>query len=474
MAAIIDQHRREAQECIAALTRQRTHQESTQSNPVSPASKSVGCDSDARRAVRRPATNNLADNLIRHMLTFEKVSEIKFHDIFAMESPTQGNGEELSSTVEVTISEEDAARIEEVREMLLRPSLSSPPSASLEELLAASGAPLRVEHTADKGRRVIATRAIAAGELILAEEAAALFLCRNPGSDVVFSMTISTPPMETDAKEARLPPRMLCTLTPWPRLRTLRDSLTLAPRFRGRAEEAFALLSQLTALGGQEHSAWGALPILPPGAVSDEEREEAGGDEALLSVPIRAQLLHAISQCNGFAVALPEEDSLWRRNLLWPLLARLALPSDRERLFDEGAEGDAPPLSYVTGFFALASLFNHACGSAANVSYSNCVWAEGAEFPTVSMRAIRAIQEGEECSICYLAAPCDKTLPVKVRRHRLLFTYRFECTCYECVMEEPRAGGEGDPLRGHFPCGAGVEGVASFFEGNGRYPKLIV
>ena len=34
----------------------------------------------------------------------------------------------------------------------------------------------------------------------------------------------------------------------------------------------------------------------------------------MLSVPIRAQLLHAISQCNGFAVALPENDSPWRRN----------------------------------------------------------------------------------------------------------------------------------------------------------------
>ena len=113
---------------------------------------------------------------------------------------------------------------------------------------------------------------------------------------------------------------------------------------------------------------------------------------------------------------------------------------------------------------------NHACGCAANVSYSSCVWAEGAEFPTVSMRAIRAIQEGEECSICYLAAPGDGDLLVEERRHRLLMTYRFACVCRECVVEEPRAGGQGDPLRGHFLCGVGVDGVASFFEGGGRYP----
>jgi hypothetical protein len=186
---------------------------------------------------------------------------------------------------------------------------------------------------------------------------------------------------------------------------------------------------------------------------------------ALHAVPARAQLLHAVSQCNGFAVALPEEDSAWRRNLLWPLLARLALPSDRERLFD-----DAAPLSHVTGLFALAALFNHACGGAANVSYSDCAWAEGAEFPTVTLRAARDIAAGEECSICYLAAPGDLALPVAERRYRLLMTYRFSCVCAECVAEEPAAGGARDPLRAHFPCGLGLESVTSFYEMGGKYP----
>jgi hypothetical protein len=186
----------------------------------------------------------------------------------------------------------------------------------------------------------------------------------------------------------------------------------------------------------------------------------------LHAVPARAQLLHSISQCNGFAVALPEEDSPWRRNLLWPLLARLALPSDRERLFDDEA-----PLSHVTGLFALSALFNHACGAAANVSYSDCSWAEGAEFPALTMRAVRDIAEGEEAAICYLAAPGDLALPAPERRYRLLMTYRFACACAECLAEEPRAGGARDPLRAHFPCGAGLESVASFYEMGGQYPR---
>ena len=423
-----------------------------------------------------------------------------------MAESVEGADADADGAVVVELDEAEAAALQEVRDMLLRPCAAAPSAAtdgggggggcgggggengnsapaepaSLASLLVATGAPLRLEPDAVKGRRLVATRSIAAGETLFVEEAAAFFLCRSPGSDVVYSMTLSDGGGAASASASASPPaaaaaaapRLLCTLTPWSRLRTLRDTLTLAPRFRGgRAEHAFALLAQLTALGGSgaaARAAWDAVPTLPPGAVTDAERDEAGGDEALLAVPPRAQLLHAVSQCNGFAVALPEEDSPWRRNLLWPLLARLALPSDRERLFDDEA-----PLSHVTGLFALAALMNHACGDAANVSYADCAWREGADFPTVTMRALRAIAPGEECSICYLAAPSDAALTTAERRYRLLMTYRFACACAVCAAEEPAAGSASDPLGLHFPCGPGLEGVEAFFAAGGRYPKRV-
>lgn len=402
--------------------------------------------------------------------------------------------EETTEQIELLISEEEARRIAELRYILGKDRLvapdrdetSSSSTSSLLPLLAATGAPLTVISDAVKNRSIAASRKIAKGEVILVEEATGAFLCRSPGTDTVYSMMLEKEENKDEISMAssasssvgkNSQQRTLCTLPPWSRLRLLRDTLVLAPRFAGRAEEAYSQLFQLTALGSADHEIWNKAPILPPGAVTSEEEEESGGDLSALEVSTRVQLLHAISQCNGFAVALPEEDSEWKRALLWPLLGRVVLPSDRMRLFD-----DVSPLSHVTGFFALASLFNHACGDAANVSYAESLWAEGADFPVVTMRALRDIEKGEECNISYLS-DADCVLPVNERRYKLLMTYRFRCRCEVCIreMKDSASGGGGsnngegsDPLLEYFMCGLGFESVLSFFDMGGKYPQPVV
>jgi hypothetical protein len=402
--------------------------------------------------------------------------------------------DEETEQIELLISEEDAARIAELKVLLqkdrkVEPEVTNSPP-TLVSLLTATGAPVSVIGDAVKHRSIVASRKILKGEVILVEEATGAFLCRSPGTDTVYSMMLAKKENKDDVShlssasssvDKSSQQRTLCTLPPWSRLRLLRDTLVLAPRFAGRAEEAYSLLFQLTALGSADHEIWNKAPTLPPGAVTGDEEEEVGGDISALEVSTRVQLLHAISQCNGFAVALPEEDSEWKRALLWLLLGRVVLPSDRMRLFD-----DVSPLSHVTGFFALASLFNHACGDAANVSYAESLWAEGADFPVVTLRALRDIEQGEECNISYLS-DADCALPVSERRYKLLMTYRFRCRCTICIQEmKAEQGGlqdgekdkekeEGaDPLMEYFMCGLGFESVLSFFDMGGKYPQPIV
>jgi hypothetical protein len=400
--------------------------------------------------------------------------------------------EDADQQIELIISEEDAKKIKDLKFLLhlnrdVKPDTNIK-SNSLDTLLAATGAPVIVIGDVVKNRSIIASRAIAKGEVILVEEATGAFLCRSPGTDTVYSMMLEKRDVNNEVDSTVISnitdksslQRTLCTLPPWSRLRLLRDTLILAPRFTGRAEEAYALLYQLTALGSSDHEIWNKASILPQGAVTQEEKDEVEEEEEcsgtdVLSVSQRVQLLHAISQCNGFAVALPEEDSEWKRALLWPLLGRVLLPSDRMRLFD-----DINPLSHVTGFFALASLFNHSCGDAANVSYAESIWAEGSEFPVVTLRALRDIQQGEECTISYLS-DADCALPVNERRYKLLMTYRFRCKCTICIkeMHEERKSTSttekefDDPLLEFFMCGLGFESVLAFFDMGGKYPQPI-
>ena len=361
-----------------------------------------------------------------------------------------GEGEE-GVTIELTA--EEAAALYSLGEMLQAPGLSplpcDPPAPTLAALLAESGAPLRLESDAHGGVRLVATRAIAAGEVLLEERALAWCLCRSPGSDGLYVMSDGAG-------------RVVATLPPWALLRTLRDTLTLAPAYALRAEAAYGILAQLSALGSRNLAAWAQVPALPPGLL-----EGSPGDAAQLSMPPRVQLLQAIAQSNAFACALPLEDSAWKRALLWPMLARMQCVEDRERMFDEAA-----PFSFLSALFPLGSLFNHAC--APNVLYTTCAWAEGEEAPSMRFVAAQAIAEGEEATHSYIEGGGG----VEARRKKLLLTYRFRCKCAKCAEEVAglRGGGgaedgEGkDALDAHFPHGLGAEGIAAYYARGGRFP----
>jgi hypothetical protein len=295
-----------------------------------------------------------------------------------------------------------------------------------------------LEEHPEVGLRLVASRAIAPGEVLLEEGALAWCLCRSPGSDGVFSMT--------DRQG-----RVVATLPPWALMRTLRDTLTLSPAYALRAEAAYGILCQLSALGSRDRGAWAAsVPSFPPGL---EESPGVSAEED--AMPPRVQLLQAVAQCNAFATALPEEDSDWKRALLWPMLGRMQCIADRERMFDERA-----PFSFLTGFFVLGALFNHSCEP--NVIYSECGWREGEEAPRIRFEAKHAIAEGEEALHSYI----DSSMAVGMRRRKLMLTYRFRCRCTRCAREVE----EQDPLERDFPYGLGPEGISQFYSKGGRFP----
>ena len=350
-------------------------------------------------------------------------------------------------------------------------------AASIEELLAETrGAPLVRGADPYGGHCLRAARDIVAGEVVLEEAAAAWCLCRSPGADGVYTMTHG-------ADDGSI----VAALPPWSALRTIRDTLTLAPSYAGRGAAAWRHLSLLsTAEGPGERAAWLSAPALPPGV---PPASPSGCDNA---VPLRAQLLAAVARANAFAAALPPGDgSAWKRGLLWPALCRLREPADRERLFD-----DADPLSHVTAFFPLAARINHACGAAANLAHT-CVWAEGAPAPLLRIVATRGIPAGSELTQHYLddgggstdggggvgghgggdgrggggaAADGMEQRSLEARRRQLLLTYRFRCACATCASEDAAVGGPADGLARHFAAGTGAGGVAAYFAAGGVYP----
>lgn len=234
--------------------------------------------------------------------------------------------------VTIEIDEATAEAIAEVGGLLRWPVVNDTlhvDAPTLESMVAESGGPIKVVADPVKGRKVVATRDIAEGEVVLIEEAVAICMSRSPGTDAVFSMT--------EKKTGVL----VCTLPSWFVLRITRDTLTLAPKFRGEAEKAFRIISQLTAFGSTDHSGWDSMPECPPGIDADDENN---------AVPVRAQLLQAIAQANAFVVPLPEDDSDWKGALLWPMLGRIRNPEDREKLFE-----DPHPLSHLSGLFPMVS-----------------------------------------------------------------------------------------------------------------------
>ncbi len=374
------------------------------------------------------------------------------------------------SMTEVIIDELALEAIQEVESMLsgsIQPRDNESAAAALQaRLLAASDGLLATRPDAYGGRKLVATRAIAAGEVLLEEAAVAFFLARSPGTDGVYVLTARNESGgDSDDKYAA---PILAALPHWAALRTARDTLTLAPEFVGRAEEAYALMAQLGALGSLEHgrAGWAGLPPLAPGIEGVME------DGTSNDVPVRAQLLYCIAQCNAFAARLPAEPvkvessdaaeaSAWRSALLYPLLARMGSADDRERLFD-----DEEPLSYVSAFFPCGALANHSCDPSA--SFLGCAWEVGAAGPTLCLTALRDIAAGEEVTISYGYGE----EAVQERRYKLLVSHRFACACARCVDEDPRAGGSGDPLSRHFIGGSGLDGVRNLYARRGwAYPS---
>jgi hypothetical protein len=338
---------------------------------------------------------------------------------------------------ELELSAEDAAAIAGIHEMLRRPIRPLLGQQSLQDRLLATDAPVRINFDPLRGRHLLATRPIKEGEIILREDATAWNLSRSPGSDGLFAL-------------AGVNGQLLTTLPQWHTLRLLRDTLTFSPVFADNPESGYAYITQLLtndSVDGNFGPAATTVPLTPPGIVTSIENE----------VPCRVQLLAAIAQSNAFVAAFPEEDSDWKRGLLWPLLGRVANPDDRDILFD-----DVSPLSSVTAYFVLGGLLNHSCRP--NVRYTDCAWTPGDLAPHIIFRAAQDIAAGEEVCGAYLDPGC----PHEERRRKLLLTYGFVCRCPACIEEV----GPDDELSSanHFPSGNAARGRAAFYASGGTYP----
>ena len=376
----------------------------------------------------------------------------------------------MSDPITIELDADGAAALYAVGSMLhsdeMLPSCDN--ATDILSILVAStnGAPLEVRE-GERGRGYFATRDILAGEELFSEVATAWYLARAPGADGVYVMS----------DESGVP---LVTLPPWAVLRTIRDTFTLSPEYALDAEKAYSRIAALTAFGSTDHTAWKQLPRVAPGA---GDAEAAIGDDD--DMPPRAQLLAAIAQCNAFSASLPG-DSEWKRSILWPTLGRMRVPADRERLFggkeeerENGQEGhgeggeeeeeeESEPFSAVNAFFPAGSFFNHSCDS--NVGHSDCAWEEGAPAPVIHFVARTNIMKGEEALLAYV----DPTLPVSIRRRKLLVTYHFSCTCKKCIDDDPTLGlsGENDTNKNAFPLGTGANAFFKFYALGGSYPDV--
>ena len=377
--------------------------------------------------------------------------------------PTAEADDSPEAPFELQLDAAQQAALDEVTAMLSEPSLACAPGArTLAGVLAACAPTLCLADAAGgpgSARGVVTTAAAPCGAELLHESALYWLLARSPGTDAVRVLE------DGDG-------RLLGSLSSWAAIRTLGHTLCVNPtgggplhaaaRLDGAAEAAYARVQQLTVYGAPaaalvaaSERAGGAapalLPSLPPGL--------ADGPGA--AIPRRAQLLHAITRCNGHAATLPP-DGNWLRGLLWPLLGRLGA-GDRDRLFE-----DAAPFSQLTAQFAGAALLNHSCEPNCQTSAQ---WLEGEPAPRAVVIAKRALAAGEECTCSYL--PLAPGGGVAARRRELLLSYRFACACARCVREEPRAGTPADPLAAHFPLGAGLDARVEVRRGGALWPREV-
>ncbi|KAL8427280.1 hypothetical protein Efla_002718 [Eimeria flavescens] len=76
------------------------------------------------------------------------------------------------------------------------------------------------------------------------------------------------------------------------------------------------------------------------------------------------------------------------------------------------------------GLFRLGSMTNHSCWPNAEFDFP-------LPRPSLEVRALRPIQEGEEVVVSYI----DESLPLHQRQQLLKQHYGFSCTCPRCVVE---------------------------------------
>lgn len=94
-------------------------------------------------------------------------------------------------------------------------------------------------------------------------------------------------------------------------------------------------------------------------------------------------------------------------------------------LYPPSADGSGPGCNYGHGLFETACRMNHSCRP-------NCVWITSQDGRAKEVRAIVAIEEGDELTIDYVGESLE---PTPQRRRELLLTKGFMCQCGRCSAE---------------------------------------
>ncbi|KAL8272794.1 hypothetical protein Esti_003268 [Eimeria stiedai] len=102
---------------------------------------------------------------------------------------------------------------------------------------------------------------------------------------------------------------------------------------------------------------------------------------------------------------------------------------EKEKGETKGGPEGGPLLPFLGwGLFFFGSMTNHSCWPNAESDFP-------LPRPSLEVRALRPIQEGEEVVLSYI----DETLPLHERQRLLKENYNFSCTCARCVVEATEA-----------------------------------
>lgn len=88
-------------------------------------------------------------------------------------------------------------------------------------------------------------------------------------------------------------------------------------------------------------------------------------------------------------------------------------------------DGSGPGADFGHGLFEIACRMNHSCKP-------NCVWITSQDGKTKEVRAVKAIEEGDELTIDYVGEALE---PTPARRKELMTTKGFVCQCDRCAAE---------------------------------------